>query len=133
MKRSEFLKRLGLGAVAAVAAPALLAKEEKDYIEFDDVNDYIPTGRLDMRLEVSDSNDMPANVSNVRMQIKNNSHDIYLTEGSGLTIGSTDESVNYHNKITVDYEGIPSGDYDYELRTNKELIAKGKLKIGYED
>ena len=29
MKRSEFLKRLGLGAVAAVAAPALLAKEEK--------------------------------------------------------------------------------------------------------
>ena len=29
MKRAEFLKRLGLGAVAAVAAPALLAKEEK--------------------------------------------------------------------------------------------------------
>ena len=28
MKRAEFLKRLGLGAVAAVAAPALLAKEE---------------------------------------------------------------------------------------------------------
>ena len=29
MKRSEFLKRLGLGAVAAVAAPALLKGEEK--------------------------------------------------------------------------------------------------------
>lgn len=28
MKRSEFLKRLGLGAVAAVAAPALLKGEE---------------------------------------------------------------------------------------------------------
>ncbi len=30
MKRSEFLKRLGLGAVAAVAAPALLKGEENE-------------------------------------------------------------------------------------------------------
>ena len=33
MKRSEFLKRLGLGAIAAVAAPALLKGEENEYFD----------------------------------------------------------------------------------------------------
>jgi len=35
MKRSEFLKRLGLGAVAAVAAPALLKGEDRIIDESD--------------------------------------------------------------------------------------------------
>ena len=130
MKRGEFLKRLGLGAIAAVAAPALLRGEEKDYIEFDGVDDYIDTRwkvfdlehqRLDVIINATNL-DGPVDLSgmDVKIQIKKSDAKYILTEGDGLTVSG--------NEIKCDKD-VKRGQYIYELIIDNEITAIGNLTI----
>ena len=121
MKRSEFLKRLGLGMTAAIYGSSIYAAAISDDLHENNGNNIITSGNhVELKITITHQDGSVAGISDLRMQIKNNSNDIYLKNGSGLSVNG--------NTIDIDAE-IPHGEYDYELTTNNEFIAKGKLRI----
>ena len=132
MKRSEFIKRLGLGIGAAVAAPSLLKGEEKPIKTDkgiamwrnspDQSISSAPTFSeyRSPRFIVTDIDGDAVDLNNVSMQIKNKTNDIYLKDGRGLSVHG-----NYVDMIA----GLPRGESDCELIIDNVLAFKGKIYV----
>lgn len=124
MKRSEFLKRLGLGLGAAVAAPSLLKEKDEWTYEIEEpeiaLDESINKSELVFSVTDIEGDSVDLKSANISMQIKNDFNDIYLKKGEGLTVNG--------NTINLDCY-LSHGEHDYEMIIDNVLASKGKIRI----
>ena len=103
MKRIDFLKRLGIGAIAAISAPALLKGDEEETIKD------LPDGWTDYRDNTIKDGD---------------GLDIYFKQDGGEW-----QLLTSANAMTLEIPELESGYYSYEMLFNDKIILNGKLKV----
>jgi len=107
MKRSEFLKRLGLGIGAAVAAPSLLKGEEKTVDTSKTLKPWSITQDFAETLE-------PGQTYKYSMTIKSVEKDVVVIDNVSL------------KQITI--PPLKPGKYEFELSSGSKSIMAGNIE-----
>ena len=106
MKRSEFLKRLGLGAVVAVAAPALLKGEEKAH-----------------QCEVKLGDECLDDVGKPKRLVFCKDEPAFISANQNFSKQYTATGC-----YTIDIPPLEKGEYKYELTIEDKPILSGNIK-----